>query len=67
MAIEVLRDLKFSIKSDVWSFGVLLWEFYTFGETPWAEVEWNGNFVNLLMDGYALKQLKYGGKIYTGR
>ncbi|XP_035712057.1 insulin receptor-related protein [Folsomia candida] len=65
MAIEVLRDLKFSIKSDVWSFGVLLWEFYTFGETPWAEVEWNGNFVNLLMDGYALKQLKYGGKIYT--
>ncbi|XP_035711836.1 probable LRR receptor-like serine/threonine-protein kinase At1g07650 isoform X1 [Folsomia candida] len=65
MSIEAIRDLKFSVKSDVWSFGVLLWEFYTFGETPWAGIEWNGGFVKLLMDGYALRQPDFEGHIYT--
>jgi hypothetical protein len=36
MALEALREAKFSHKSDVFAFGVLLWEMLTLGQTPWG-------------------------------
>eukprot|EP00051_Salpingoeca_urceolata_P032006 m.13874 g.13874 ORF g.13874 m.13874 type:complete len:718 (-) comp4680_c0_seq2:199-2352(-) len=35
---EVLEDRIISEASDVWQFGVTVWEFLTFGETPFARV-----------------------------
>ncbi|CAJ0565626.1 unnamed protein product, partial [Mesorhabditis spiculigera] len=37
-APEAVSDGRFSEKSDVWSFGVLLWEMHTFGETPFEKI-----------------------------
>ncbi len=34
-APEVLKYSKYSSKSDVWSFGVVLWEIFCLGETPY--------------------------------
>lgn len=31
---ETLRDWTFTSKTDVWSYGVLLWEMYSIGDTP---------------------------------
>jgi serine/threonine protein kinase len=51
MAPETLRDGKFSSASDVWSFGVVLWEMVTLAEQPYQGM---GN------DG-AMKYIKNGG------
>jgi len=36
-AVEVLRDNEFSSKSDVWSFGVCMWEIFEKGKEPYAD------------------------------
>nr|KAG5702466.1 hypothetical protein BaRGS_015098 [Batillaria attramentaria] len=35
-APECINYLKFTSASDVWSYGVTLWEFFTYGFQPWA-------------------------------
>ena len=36
---EVLSECKYSIKSDVWSFGVFLSELFTYGEKPYPDMK----------------------------
>ncbi|EDQ87109.1 uncharacterized protein MONBRDRAFT_33520 [Monosiga brevicollis MX1] len=53
MAPEAIRELKFSEASDVWSFGVLLWEILNQGATPHSNCE-SHQIVALLMRGERL-------------
>ncbi|KAK2164475.1 hypothetical protein LSH36_63g09001 [Paralvinella palmiformis] len=38
LAPEVLRNYVFTTETDVWSYGVLLWEIFTYGREPYDQV-----------------------------
>ncbi|XP_055744354.1 tyrosine-protein kinase ITK/TSK-like isoform X1 [Salvelinus fontinalis] len=50
---EVIKYCKFSSKSDIWSFGVCMWEVYTEGRLPY-ENRSNGEVVEALNAGLRL-------------
>lgn len=54
-APEGLAYNKFSSKSDVWAYGVLLWEIATHGKSPYPGVEL-ANVYHLLESGYRMER-----------
>ncbi|KAM6916676.1 tyrosine-protein kinase Mer [Xenentodon cancila] len=55
IAVESLADRVFTVKSDVWAFGVTMWEIATRGMTPYPGVQ-NHEIYDHLVEGHRLKQ-----------
>uniref|UniRef100_H2RGQ2 Tyrosine-protein kinase receptor TYRO3 n=1 Tax=Pan troglodytes TaxID=9598 RepID=H2RGQ2_PANTR len=55
LALESLADNLYTVQSDVWAFGVTMWEIMTRGQTPYAGIE-NAEIYNYLIGGNRLKQ-----------
>ncbi|XP_034829845.1 tyrosine kinase receptor Cad96Ca isoform X1 [Maniola hyperantus] len=55
MAPESLYDDIFSVKSDIWSFGVLLWEIVTLGSTPYPGLS-AGDVMRKVREGHRLEK-----------
>uniref|UniRef100_A0A3Q3MHE1 receptor protein-tyrosine kinase n=1 Tax=Labrus bergylta TaxID=56723 RepID=A0A3Q3MHE1_9LABR len=55
IAVESLADRVFTIKSDVWAFGVTMWEIATRGMTPYPGIQ-NHEIYDYLLEGHRLKQ-----------
>lgn len=53
MAIESLTDHIYTCRSDVWSFGIVLWELVTLGASPYPGLA-IGNLYNFLKAGYRM-------------
>ncbi|XP_038066670.1 angiopoietin-1 receptor-like [Patiria miniata] len=53
LAIESLTRRVYRSKSDVWSFGILLWEIVTYGSTPYPGIE-SKSLAQRLLDGYRM-------------
>ena len=56
MAIESIADKIFTIKSDVWSFSIVLWEIFTLGSNPYPGMEVDEEFYRKLKNGYRMEQ-----------
>lgn len=56
MAPESIMYGKFTLESDVWSFGVVLWEIYSFGKQPYYGNS-NEHVVKLIQQGILLSPL----------
>ncbi|XP_015119828.1 vascular endothelial growth factor receptor 1 isoform X2 [Diachasma alloeum] len=58
MAIESIRDRIFSTQSDIWSFGIVLWEFFTLAKTPYPGMEAEKQYTRLI-EGYRMEKPEF--------
>ncbi|XP_030067489.1 platelet-derived growth factor receptor beta [Microcaecilia unicolor] len=56
MAPESIFNNLYTTLSDVWSYGILLWEIFTLGGTPYPELPMNEQFYNAIKRGYRMSK-----------
>lgn len=62
LAIESIGDQIFSTYSDVWSFGVVMWEFFTLGKVPYPGMDADQSLYFKLKDGYRMEQPEFANR-----
>lgn len=56
MAPESIFDNLYTSLSDVWSYGILLWEIFTLGGTPYPGMVVDSSFYNKIKSGYRMSK-----------
>lgn len=69
MPPDTILTRQFSQKSDVWSFGVVLWEIFSLGQTPFdrREMVSPNAFAAWLMEGHQMSRPDYSPAIMCER
>ncbi|XP_055376081.1 platelet-derived growth factor receptor alpha isoform X2 [Condylostylus longicornis] len=63
LALESLGERVFSTRSDVWSFGIVLWEFFSLSKVPYPGIDANGGTLyEKLKDGYRMEKPAYANQ-----
>ena len=59
MAIESLNHRIFSVQSDVWSFGVVLWEIFSMCQIPYEDINTTSQLICQLQTGYRMAKPEF--------
>ncbi|KAM9795663.1 macrophage colony-stimulating factor 1 receptor [Neosynchiropus ocellatus] len=66
MAPESIFDCVYTVQSDVWSYGILLWEIFSLGKSPYPSVAVDTRFYKMVKRGYQMSQPDFAPpEIYT--
>uniref|UniRef100_A0A4W5RAV3 receptor protein-tyrosine kinase n=1 Tax=Hucho hucho TaxID=62062 RepID=A0A4W5RAV3_9TELE len=66
MAPESIFDCVYTVQSDVWSYGILLWEVFSLGKSPYPNIVVDTRFYKMIKDGCHMSQPDFAPpEIYT--
>ncbi|XP_035270503.1 mast/stem cell growth factor receptor kita isoform X1 [Anguilla rostrata] len=59
MSPESIFDCVYTLESDVWSYGILLWEIFSLGSSPYPGIPVDSTFYKMIKDGYRMSQPEF--------
>ncbi|XP_010017731.1 PREDICTED: mast/stem cell growth factor receptor Kit-like, partial [Nestor notabilis] len=54
MAPESIFNCVYTFESDVWSYGILLWELFSLGSSPYPGMPVDSKFYKMIKEGYRM-------------
>uniref|UniRef100_A0A3Q0QW38 receptor protein-tyrosine kinase n=1 Tax=Amphilophus citrinellus TaxID=61819 RepID=A0A3Q0QW38_AMPCI len=59
MSPESIFDCVYTIESDVWSYGILLWEIFSLGNSPYPGMQVGSAFYRMIQEGHRMSRPEF--------
>ncbi|XP_019717685.1 KIT proto-oncogene, receptor tyrosine kinase b [Hippocampus comes] len=59
MSPESIFDCVYTYESDVWSYGILLWEIFSLGNSPYPGMQVGSTFYRLIQEGHRMSKPEF--------